>query len=100
MSDLMLRTLAAACAPRIAARVEQAVVSTVRAELPTIIEAVLRETYPGETLRLYVSKKPGAMRRLRDDAIRAKYTGSNAAALAKEFGLSARMVFKIVSGRK
>lgn len=100
MSDLMLKTLAAACAPRIAARVEAAVVSTVRAELPTIIEAVLRETYPGETLRLYVSKKPGAMRRLRDDAIRAKYTGGNVVALAKEFGISARTVFRIVSGRK
>ena len=100
MSDLMLKTLAAACAPRIAARVEAAVVSTVRAELPTIIEAVLRETYPGETLRLYVSKKPGAMRRLRDDAIRAKYTGGNVVALSKEFGISARTVFRIVSGRK
>ena len=79
---------------------EAAVVSTVRAELPTIIEAVLRETYPGETLRLYVSKKPGAMRRLRDDAIRAKYTGGNVVALSKEFGISARTVFRIVSGRK
>lgn len=100
MSDLMLRTIAAACAPRIAARVEQAVVSTVRAELPTIIEAVLRETYPGETLRLYVSKKPGAMRRLRDDAIRAEYNGRNVAALAKKFEMSPRTVFRIVSGRK
>lgn len=100
MSDLMLRTLAAACAPRIAARVEQAVVSTVRAELPTIIEAVLRETYPGETLRLYVSKKPGAMRRLRDDAIRAEYNGRNVTALAKKFEMSPRTVFRIVSGKK
>lgn len=100
MSDLMLRTLASACAPRIAAKVEQVVVDTVRAELPAIIEAVLREQYPGETLRLYVSKRPGAIRRLRDEAIRAKYTGRNAVALAKEFGVSPRWVYKVVSGGK
>lgn len=96
----MLRTLAAACAPRIASKVEAAVVSTVRAELPAIIEAVLREQYQGETLRVYVSKRPGSMRRLRDQAIRAKYDGRNVKALAKEFGLAARTVFRIVSGRK
>lgn len=100
MSDLMLRMLAAACAPKIAEKVEAAVVSTVRAELPSIIEAVLREQYPGETLRIYISKRPGSMRRMRDDAIRAKYNGTNVKSLAQEFKLSARMVFKIVSGRK
>lgn len=100
MSDLMLRNLALACAPRIAERVETAVVETVRAELPAIIEAVLRERYPGETLRLYVSKRPGGMRRVRDEAIRTKYNGRNVRELATEFGLSARMIFKIVSGRK
>jgi Mor family transcriptional regulator len=100
LSDLMLKTLAAACAPRIAAKVEEVVVSTVRAELPSIIESVLREQYPGESLRIYVSKKPGAMRRLRDEAIRREYNGRNVAALAKKFETSSRNVFRIVSGRK
>lgn len=100
MSDLMLKNLAAACAPRLAECVDTVVREAVRAELPTIIEAVLRETYPGETLRLYVSKRPGGMRKVRDEAIRVKYNGRNVKALAAEFGLSSRMVFKIISGKK
>lgn len=100
MSELTLRELAAACAPRIAAKVEAAVVSTVRAELANVIEQVLAESYPGETFRHYAATRPASMRRDRDQAIRAKYTGQNAAALAKEFGISTRMIFKIVSGRK
>lgn len=99
MSDLMLKNLAAACAPRIAERVETVVVETVRAELPAIIEAVLRERYPGETLRLYVSKRPGGMRRVRDEAIRARYNGRNVKELSTEFGLSMRQVFRIATGR-
>lgn len=100
MSDLMLRNLATACGPRIAEKVEQAVVATVREHLPAIIEGVLREQYPGETLRLYISKRPGAMRKVRDQAILAKYNGRNVKALSTEFGLSPRMIFKIISGRK
>jgi Mor family transcriptional regulator len=100
MSDLMLKSLAIACGPRIAEKVEEAVVATVREHLPSIIEGVLREQYPGETLRLYISKRPGGMRRVRDEAIRAKYNGLNVKALSVEFGLSPRMIFKIVSGRK
>lgn len=99
MSDLMIKNLAAACAPRIAERVETVVVETVRAELPAIIEAVLRERFPGQSLRLYVSKHPGGMRKVRDEAIRAKYNGSNVRALAAEFGLSMRQVFRIATGR-
>ena len=99
MSELTLRDLAAACAPRIAAKVEAVVVATVRAELPAVLEAVLAERYAGETFKHYAAKRPASMRRERDIAIRARYNGNNCAALAKEFGLSPRMVFKIVSGR-
>jgi Mor family transcriptional regulator len=99
MSDLMLKNLAAACAPRLAERVDTVVRETVRAELPAIIEAVLRESYSGETLRLYVSKRPGGMRKVRDEAIRAKYNGRNLKVLAHEFGVSLRQAFRIVSTR-
>lgn len=99
MSDFMLKSLAAACAPRLAERVDTVVRETVRAELPAIIEAVLREQYSGETLRLYVSKKPGAIRRVRDEALRAKYNGRNLKALATEFKVSLRQAFRIVSTR-
>lgn len=96
MSDLTLRELAAACAPKIAAKVEQAVVETVRAELAGVLEQVLAERYPGETFRHYAASRPAAMRRDRNNAIRARYNGRNAAELAREFGVSARMIFKIV----
>jgi len=100
MSDLMLKNLAAACAPRIAEHVETAVKDAVNSHLPAIIEAVLRERYPGETLRLYVSKRPGGMRRVRDEAIRAKFNGRNVKELANEFHLSMRQVFRIATGRR
>jgi Mor family transcriptional regulator len=95
-----IRNLALACAPRLAEHVETAVKEVVRSELPAIIEAVLRERYPGETVHHYASRRPGGMRRVRDAAIRAKYDGKNVKALAAEFGLSARMIFNIVSGQK
>lgn len=97
MSELTLRDLAAACAPRIAAKVEQVVVATVRAELPAVLEQVLAEQYPGETFKHYAAKRPASMRRERNIAIRAAYNGHNAAALARQFGVSARMIFKIVN---
>jgi len=99
MSDFMLRSLAAACAPRIAAKVEAAVLATVRDELPGTIEAVLREQFPGETLRMYIPKKPVTLKRDRNAAIRAQYNGHNVKALSTSFGLSPSMIFKIVACR-
>lgn len=100
MSDLQIRALAAACAPRIAAKVEAAVVATVRAELAGTIEAVLREQFPGETVRLYVPKRSTASRRDRDNAIRQQFNGRNCKDLAARFGLSIKQVHRIATGAK
>jgi len=37
---------------------ESAVLGAVRSALPIVLEAVIREMYPGETLSLYVPKAP------------------------------------------
>lgn len=95
MSEFLIRSLAQACAPKIAAKVESAVLATVRAELPGVIADVLREQYPGETLKLYVAKRSAASRRDRDAAIRAAYTGHNARDLAARFGLSPKQIHRI-----
>lgn len=100
MSDYQIRQLAAACAPRIAAAVESAVVDIVRRELPGTIENVLREQFPGETVRLYVAKRSVSSRRDRDNMIRAEYTGRNARALSAKFGLSMKQIHRIGSGIK
>ena len=96
MSDHHLRHLAAACAPRIAELIEQTVITTVRDHLAGTIEAVLREQFPGETLRLYVPKRSVTAKRDRNRQILARYNGRNAAALAKEFGVCHQWIAKIV----
>lgn len=93
-STLMLRDLATAVAAH--PKIESAVMGAIRAELPGVIETILRERYPGEQVRLYVAKKPPTMRRERDVAIRAEYNGHNAKALATKYGIGVRMVFNIV----
>lgn len=95
---LMIRDLATAVASH--PRIEQAVMGAIRAELPDVIEAILRDRYPGEQVKLYVAKKPASLRRERDIALRAEYNGHNAPALAKKYGISTRMVFRAVSGGK
>lgn len=95
MSDFQIRQLAQACAPRIAGLVENVVLETIRRELPGTIESVLREQFPGETVRLYVPKRSSASRRDRDNYIREKYTGRNAAELSAETGLSIKQVHRI-----
>jgi len=100
MSEYMIRNLATACAAELGPHVDQAVAEVVRQRLPATIEKILRRDYAGETLRLYVSKKPVSARRDRDEAIRLQYTGHNVKALSSKFGLSQSMIFKIVSGKK
>ena len=100
MSEFMIRKLAAACAPKIAEKVEAAVLATVRTELAGTIEAVLREQFPGETVRLYIPKRSSASRRDRDAAIRAKYNGRNVRQLATEFKLSPKQIHRIANGIK
>lgn len=99
MSDLLIRQLAEACAPRIAPAVEAAVVATVRTELPLVIDAVLREMFQGESIKLYISKKPRSVRKMRNDAIRAEYNGNNVKALAKKHGIAPRTVYRILFPR-
>lgn len=96
--DLMLKSLAADCAPRIAGLVEKAVVETVRQHLPSVVEAVLRENFAGRAFSVYVRKDP-QQKRMRNDAIRAAYNGHNCKQLAAQFGLSMRQVFKIATGK-
>lgn len=99
MSDLQIRNLANACADRLSATVEQAVVRVVKEHLPETIAAVLREQYPGETLRLYVPKRSVSLRRDRDAALRSQYTGHNIHELAARFGVSISHAYRIVKIR-
>lgn len=97
-STLMIRDLATAVAAH--PRIESAVMGAIKAELPGVIESILRDRYPGEQVRLYVAKKPSTMRRERDAAIRAEYNGHNAKALATKYSISPRMVFNVVGVRR
>lgn len=98
MSDYLIRSLAAACAPRIAAAVEAAVLQTVRDELPGTLESVLREMCAGETISLYVPKGRASDRRDRDNAIRSMWNGRNARELAVQFKLSTKQIHRIATG--
>lgn len=99
MSDYLIRTLAAACVPHLAAKVEAAVLATVREELPATLRHVLHEMYAGETLRLYVPKGSPGDRAQRDEAIRAQWTGRNATELAAQFKLSVKQIHRIATGK-
>lgn len=99
MSEFHIRNLAAACAPRIAAKVEAVVLQTIRDELPGTIAEVLREQYAGEKFSIWVPKRSPAAQRDRNAAIRARYNGHNAASLSAEFSISIRQVMRLVAGR-
>jgi Mor family transcriptional regulator len=99
MSDYHIRNLANACAPRIAAKVEAAILATIRQELPETIAEVLREQHAGGSLSLYVAKRPVAAKRDRNEAICARYNGHNAKSLAAEFRCSVSLIYKIVALR-
>lgn len=66
----------------------------------SIVEKVGAKDFRGEHLKHYFAPKPVAVRRDRNNAIRAEYNGRNVRALAKKFGVSPRTVFRIISGRK
>jgi len=93
-SEFHVRTLAERITPKIAPAVERAVLSAVREQLPGLLMAELRDLLPEHT-----PKHLPSMRRDRDAAIRAKYTGRNAQALAAEFKISPRQVMRIVGVR-
>lgn len=96
MSEAFIRNLAMACVPKIAAKVELAVMQAVRDELPKVIESTLHEMYGGENVRFYVSKRGLNERRERNALIRARFDGSNFDELAGQFSISARTVRRIV----
>lgn len=100
MSDYHIRTLAAACAPRIAAQVETVVLETVRRELPGVLADVLREQFPGETLHLYIPKRSVHDRKRRDMAICREHNGHNTRELSKQYGLTPQQINNIVRAGK
>lgn len=91
---IMLRDLSSRVASH--PRIEQAVTSAIRAELPGVIEMILSEMYPGEDVRIYVPKKPVQLRRERNAALRMEYNGHNIKALVEKYGISARMIFNVI----
>lgn len=98
-SEFHVRTLAERIAPRIMPSVSdaatKAIMATIRAELPGLLMAELRDLLPEHT-----PKGSSAARRDRNAAIRAEYNGRNITALAAKYGISRRMAFNIVAGRK
>ena len=94
-STLTIRDLATRAAGH--PNIEKAVNQALRAELPGVIESILRDMYPGETLRLYVPKRSVTSRGERDRLIRQEYNGRNVKQLATKYGLTPRMVFNVVA---
>lgn len=94
----MLRDLAqqAAAHPRI----EQAVLGAIRAELPGVIEGLLREMYRGETVRLYVPKRTCdiAERNQRIRAMAAPPSSMSTAQIAARERLTQRQVQRVLAG--
>jgi Mor family transcriptional regulator len=99
MSELMIRTLAEACAPKIAPKVEAAVQTVVREHLPGVLMDVLRDMAGSGAIKLYAPKISRAERKSRADAIRQRYDGHNAMSLAKEFKLHPQHIRRIAKGR-
>lgn len=91
----MLRDLSARVASH--PRIEQAVRTSIAAELPTVIEDILSEMYPGEEVKIYSPKQPTHARRDRDTAIRMEFNGHNIKALASKYNLSASQVHRILA---
>ena len=85
--DGALRALGTEAPPTQLGKLEQTVMQSLRA------------SYAGCTVRLYVPRVGTAERAARARAILALWDGSNAAALASQFGLSERRVLQIVSGK-
>lgn len=95
----ILRALAqeAAAHPQI----EKAVIGALRQTLPTVIEGILCEMYPGETLRLYVRKRTGPDRTTRDERIRAAAEhGTPNSLIASREGITVRQVQRVLASSR
>lgn len=94
----LLRELAqqAAAHPKI----EAAIMGAVRAELPGVIEELLRQAYGGETVRIYVasggSRDAKAERDRRIQALAGAPSHMSPAAIAASEGISVRRVQQII----
>jgi hypothetical protein len=96
----ILRALAqeAAVHPAIQGAVNNALMQT----LPTVIEGILCKLYPGETVRLYVRKRPDQdQRAMRDERIRAAAAeGTPKGLIADREGITLRQVQRVLAGVK
>lgn len=97
----LLRQLAAQAASH--PRIEAAVLGAIRAELPGVIEGLLRETYGGEQVRIYAPRsdvlKAEAARQERDRriaALAAPPSSLKPAAIAQREGITAHRVRQIL----
>lgn len=82
-------------------RIEQAVLGAIRAELPGVIDSLLRDMYPGEQVCFYVPKRSpteaAAARAARDDRIRtAGQAGTATALIAEQEGVTVRHVQRVL----
>ena len=94
-SEYRVKGLAERIAPKIAPKVEAALLACIRAELPALLMDELRNEIPE-----FVPKHSVALRRDRDNLIRARFNGRNAVELSGQFGLSAKQVMRIARGTK
>jgi Mor family transcriptional regulator len=100
MSDIFLRELEDAIASKLENDIAEVVKGVLRSKIKTYIQEHMTQHYRGIRVDLYGSQRPASVRRERDRLIRSEYNGRNALALAKRYGISARMVFRIVGGKK
>lgn len=94
-SEYRVKCLAERIAPKIAPKVEAALLACIRAELPAMLMDELRRDLPE-----FTPKHSNSIRRDRDNLIRARWTGRNAAELSTQFGLSIKQVTRIGRGVK
>lgn len=84
-------------------RIEQAVMGAIRAELPSVIEGLLRDAYGGEQLRIYVPARSSLdAKRERDERIRAMAappSSMSVGAIAALERVSVRTVMRALAGQ-
>jgi hypothetical protein len=98
-TNSLLANLAERCASH--PKLEGAVLGAVRQILPGVILSVLREQFPGETIRLYVPKIERETRKDRDARIaQALAAGKSVATIMDELGLPKTTVHRVKSRRR
>jgi hypothetical protein len=86
LTDLALR---AAAHPRM----EAAILGAIRAELPGVIEGLLRDMFSGQQIKMYAPKRTSSQRADRDRRIKASLIAGHAIAeVARREGVSVRSV--------